>query len=52
VAECLLELGFPPAEAELRALLMLRAWVGGYLVPADGDEDPEGSLRIFLGRPG
>ncbi|MFD0899648.1 TetR/AcrR family transcriptional regulator [Actinomadura sediminis] len=34
IAACLRDLGFAPDDARLRAQLMLRAWVGGYLVPA------------------
>ncbi|OLT13965.1 hypothetical protein BJF79_19300 [Actinomadura sp. CNU-125] len=37
IASCLHELGFAPDDADLRALLMLRSWVGGYLVPAPPD---------------
>ena len=54
IAACLDELGFSPGEARLRALLMLRAWVGGYLVPSpDGAEPPgaERTLKIFLANP-
>ncbi|MFG2086497.1 MULTISPECIES: TetR/AcrR family transcriptional regulator [unclassified Spirillospora] len=53
ITGCLDELGFAPGDARLRALLMLRAWVGGYLVPSP-DEDPPGgepsdrTLEIFL----
>lgn len=56
IAACLRELGFAPDEARLRALLMLRAWVGGYLVPSpdDGETalDAERTLEIFLAVPG
>jgi AcrR family transcriptional regulator len=34
ITACLEGLGFAPDDARFRALLMLRAWVGGYLVPA------------------
>ncbi|TDC46198.1 TetR/AcrR family transcriptional regulator [Actinomadura sp. KC345] len=54
ITACLDELGFSPGEARLRALLMLRAWVGGYLVPSpDGGEAPgaERTLEIFLADP-
>lgn len=56
IAACLRGLGFAPDEARLRALLMLRAWVGGYLVPSpdDGETalDAERTLEIFLAVPG
>jgi AcrR family transcriptional regulator len=65
LASCLTDLGFPAPDARLRALLMLRAWVGGYFVPSpdgpppdapapDGNDaltDPDALLDLFLGRP-
>ena len=42
IAACLEELGFEAREARLRAVLMLRVWVGGYLVP-DPPPDPPGA---------
>ena len=49
---CLTALGFPADDARLRSLLMLRAWVGGYLVaPEDGSEtDADTLLDFFLHR--
>jgi len=66
LAGCLAALGFPEADARRRALLMLRTWVGGYLVPspdapseegasgAEGESsaaDPEELLDLFLHLP-
>ncbi|GGV01582.1 TetR family transcriptional regulator [Actinomadura cremea] len=56
IAACLRDLGFGADDAELRALLMLRAWVGGYLVPTPPDgADPgahdEQMLDVLLTRP-
>ncbi|TDB92560.1 TetR/AcrR family transcriptional regulator [Actinomadura sp. 7K534] len=54
IAGCLDELGFAPEEARLRALLMLRAWVGGYLVPSPDEGEAPGAdhtLGIFLANP-
>ncbi|TDE32264.1 TetR/AcrR family transcriptional regulator [Actinomadura sp. 6K520] len=51
ITACLDELGFAPGEARLRALLMLRAWVGGYLVPSPDEGEAPGAdrtLDIFL----
>ncbi|MEW2352298.1 TetR/AcrR family transcriptional regulator [Spirillospora sp. NPDC029432] len=56
ITACLDGLGFAPADARLRARLMLRSWIGGYLL-ADGDDgDPpagpdadDRALEIFLG---
>ncbi|MDL4773193.1 TetR/AcrR family transcriptional regulator [Actinomadura xylanilytica] len=51
VGECLGGLGFGPADAVLRGHLMLRVWVGGYLVDAqDGaaDDDHEAVLSLLL----
>ncbi|MFA1542458.1 TetR/AcrR family transcriptional regulator [Actinomadura monticuli] len=53
IAACLEGLGFGGADAELRALLMLRAWVGGYLMPGEGSPDlSERTLEILLAPPG
>ncbi|MBO2465067.1 TetR/AcrR family transcriptional regulator [Actinomadura violacea] len=54
IAGCLEGLGFGADDARLRALLMLRAWVGGYLVPAppsgEAGADPgERMLEILTG---
>ncbi|MFD0856513.1 TetR/AcrR family transcriptional regulator [Actinomadura adrarensis] len=38
ITTSLTDLGFDTSEAELRALLMLRTWVGGYLVPSALDD--------------
>jgi AcrR family transcriptional regulator len=64
IAACLTGLGFGEEEARLRALLMLRSWVGGYLVPSPDEEGSAGdredgaepgprdrSLEVFLQRP-
>ncbi|TDD88513.1 TetR/AcrR family transcriptional regulator [Actinomadura darangshiensis] len=49
IAACLAGLGFGEEDARLRALLMLRTWAGGYLVPGTGDpEPPDRMLEIFL----
>ncbi|MFC5749891.1 TetR/AcrR family transcriptional regulator [Actinomadura rugatobispora] len=52
ITGCLEDLGFDAGEARLRALLMLRAWAGGYLVPAPSGTavpDPHDHvLEIFL----
>ncbi|MEO3782295.1 TetR/AcrR family transcriptional regulator [Actinocorallia sp. B10E7] len=56
LAGSLTGVGFPEPDARIRALLMLRAWVGGYLVPSPDEDtpqtDPDDLLDIFLGRPG
>ncbi|TDC14773.1 TetR/AcrR family transcriptional regulator [Actinomadura bangladeshensis] len=52
IAACLEDLGFDAEDARLRALLMLRSWVGGYLMP--GENDPglyDNTLDILLARP-
>jgi AcrR family transcriptional regulator len=52
IAACLEDLGFAAEEARLRALLMLRAWVGGYLIPDGGDPGLyDTTLDILLARP-
>ena len=43
LAGCLTALGFPEADARRRALLMLRTWVGGYLVPSPDEPSEEGA---------
>ncbi|MFI0351165.1 TetR/AcrR family transcriptional regulator [Actinomadura sp. 9N407] len=53
ITACLDDLGFAPDDARLRALMMLRTWVGGYLVPAPFDEpgpSAERTLDILLSR--
>ncbi|MBW8485925.1 TetR/AcrR family transcriptional regulator [Actinomadura parmotrematis] len=39
ISACLEQLGCDPDDARLRALLMLRAWAGGYLVPSPPGDD-------------
>ncbi|MWA05569.1 TetR family transcriptional regulator [Actinomadura sp. LD22] len=57
IAACLEGLGFGADDARLRALLMLRSWVGGYLVPsgapgaAAGTDPGDRMLDILLSRP-
>ncbi|GAA3224844.1 TetR/AcrR family transcriptional regulator [Actinocorallia longicatena] len=47
VAACLRELGFAPDEAADRALLLLRTWVGAYLVPDPSGTSPERADRVM-----
>ncbi|GAA0951714.1 TetR/AcrR family transcriptional regulator [Actinocorallia libanotica] len=50
ITACLTDLAVP--DAPLRALLMLRAWVGGYLIPTPEDTPsatPDELLDFFLG---
>jgi AcrR family transcriptional regulator len=52
VSGCLVDLGFAAEEAEFRAVIMLRAWVGGYFVASTADTGPDPyqrSLSLFLG---
>ncbi|WP_396445493.1 TetR/AcrR family transcriptional regulator [Actinomadura sp.] len=52
IAGCLEDLGFGAEDARLRALLMLRSWVGGYLIPGESDSGLyERTLEILLARP-
>ncbi|MFF4235970.1 TetR/AcrR family transcriptional regulator [Actinomadura geliboluensis] len=49
ITACLDDLGFGAEEARLRARLMLRSWVGGYLMPGeDGSDLYERTLEILL----
>jgi AcrR family transcriptional regulator len=49
IATCLERLAFTPDDARLRASLMLRTWVGGYLIPPDpAAPDPSDSLLEIL----
>jgi AcrR family transcriptional regulator len=49
IAACLRDLGADEEDARLRSLLMLRAWAGGYLVPATGPDPQERLMEILLG---
>ncbi|MEO3824673.1 TetR/AcrR family transcriptional regulator [Actinomadura sp. B10D3] len=51
ISACLEGLGFDGEEARLRALLMLRAWAGGYLVPGTDPDPQDRMLEILLGTP-
>jgi AcrR family transcriptional regulator len=52
IAGCLEDLGFGAEDAGLRARLMLRSWVGGYLMPGESGSDLyERTLDILLARP-
>jgi hypothetical protein len=53
LAGTLVELGFAPEDAELRAVMMLRATVGGYFVAPTASIGPdryERALALFLDR--
>ncbi|WP_344276514.1 TetR/AcrR family transcriptional regulator [Actinomadura napierensis] len=54
IAACLEDLGFGAEDARLRALLMLRSWVGGYLIPSggasEGTDPGDRMMEILLGR--
>jgi AcrR family transcriptional regulator len=52
ISGCLVDLGFATEEAELRAVLMLRALVGGHFVACAGPDPYQRSLALFLGAAG